>query len=43
MPNKTCLFSCLVLSNLATTLASVAIGLGTLNPGELTSTLSRAL
>ena len=43
MPAKTCLFSCLVLTNLATTLASVAIGLGTLNPGRLSSTLSLAL
>ena len=43
MPAKTCLFSCLVLTNLASSLASVAIGLGTLNPGMLTSTASLAL
>ena len=34
MPAKTCLFSCLVLASLTSTRASVAIGLGTLNPVE---------
>jgi len=32
MPAKTCLFASLVLANLASSLASVAIGLGQLNP-----------
>ena len=43
MPAKTCLLSCLVITNLATALASVAIGLGRLNPGMSSWPVSASL
>ena len=43
MPAKTCLLSGLLMTNLATSLASVAIGLGRLNPGMFTSSVSASL